>query len=1609
MAKGKKIKKKKNMKLRRQLRKTLGCLFMISAIIVTAIPVQPLEAAITDTPTKVTVLNQTKGFEQYEDVPAGITPANAFKSLVPFVDEKSPIYSTGNGRFHFAYIQHMSTSAERVAVILGYNNVGSLTNNALTIPDKVDAYRKYSINTTQGEACAVSRSNEFLYYRVTSRVQDTNPDGTPMYKEGDEVVIQSSAYNANPTLYRLKSGNPATDSTVRVTIIAQDTPVMIDKYDHYPCYYSDRERWQELEDDQFYYDAANNPANPNYQLTTNVQNQRIHDALVAYIGNQKAVTNTRNDVVGEWMVGDYVTKNTPENGIFAGNNNIVSLTVGDNLMGIGDYAFYNCTGLQQVRLGNGLNTIGNGAFAECINMFDCSIDITAQIQAIGNNAFYNCVALTSFTVPTGLLGLGDSCFENCNKLKTVEFNANDKNAALRVIGDKVFKNCKALAHISFPELYREILNIKTVFDGCTGLKSITSRNDTFAFADGNADNFKDFIDTLGADFYFQAYTNTPLHNLAKKYGIAFKYYGEDVYEKYVYDGSPDNYTIWRVNSSNELIYFEQKGTINNLEVPSQIGPYFIQSIGANSFQNNCDLRKIIIPSSVLSIGNDAFKGCHNLKDVIFQEPINLTTIGSGAFATQQVTTVNTSTDADGNTTLSCAKCTPAAGAVTTNHILAKNPVLTFSGTVDYNSLPFKYAMNPTSTINNEQQNRSWITFYSGWPTNLTIQYNPNTDKNELIDYPLYNEIKNYSLDSFPYMTNAYVTEAKTAATAYENGTATEAQEAIVNAALNIVLPSGIESIKEGLFSDRREDGTIITGTSDAGGNTIADPDKRIKSITTNTVEEIPAYAFAGTSLESFYMGGGTSVGNYAFDGCPQLTVAEISSSVSALGLRPFKGCSKLTNVSFPNSENFTCENAVIFGKTNGVNTSVIECLETRGSRSGIGSSTVGPEELATVTSIQEEAFMDCDGVGQVDLSSSRIKEVPRACFAETDNLYRVDLPDSTQLVRDAAFRNSNIRTVLIPDSVSNIAENAFAHELDDGSLGWPDSFVYNVLFICNEDSGAEIYQRLYDYIDWTDSDDLKTRFTVYFFDAVDTLNPVLIGEPQLVIAGEDAVLPVPPEHEGYTFSHWYPQDGHKAVSRDNIEISAMYTPNDVQTWLVEFIDWDDRVIESSQVPDGTAAKAPAEPVREGYIFTQWRPSDFSKITESTKIYAQYERKDPTKYTVTFYDEDGVNVILRQQVDPGQSAVPPAAPVKEGYTFTGWVPANGYTNVQADINVYAKYSAGSPDDPTNPDDPDDPNNGGNNNNGNNNNGNNNSGNNNSGSNNNNNSTSDNSVSGNSTKYKVVVNGGSGSGDYTPGTIVNINAYATSDGRVFDKWTSSSYGVGFVNTEAISTTFTMPSNNVEITANFKTASSSSVSSNSRSRNRNTATTVDVTKSGISNTGLASANVNGSSDNYVIKITEDAQATAAVIAALENKYGDLSNIAYLPMDISLYDSTGQTQITDVSGISVDITLPLPDALVQYAGNNKAASVVNGQLEDLGTRFTTIDGVPCVQFTATHFSPYTIYVDKGNLTEGMLDATPKTGDPIHPKWFLAVGLACISIILFCKKDKGQPKVKAA
>ena len=93
------------------------------------------------------------------------------------------------------------------------------------------------------------------------------------------------------------------------------------------------------------------------------------------------------------------------------------------------------------------------------------------------------------------------------------------------------------------------------------------------------------------------------------------------------------------------------------------------------------------------------------------------------------------------------------------------------------------------------------------------------------------------------------------------------------------------------------------------------------------------------------------------------------------------------------------------------------------------------------------------------------------------------------------------------------------------------------------------------------------------------------------------------------------------------------------------------------------------------------------------------------------------------------------------------------------------------------------------------------------------------------------------------------------------------------------------------------------------------------------------------------------------------------------------------------------------------------DGQMEAVSHRVKELSDGNYIQFTTNHFSPIGIYnytavngqatVTNGksvilNLS-GNKDNTPDTGDPLHPKWFLAIGLLAGSIALFFYK--GKPK----
>ncbi len=1493
------VKNKRNTRLKKRIRKTFGTLFLVSALAVAAIPADSLQAQNTNL--KVTL--------------------SEAESSIPIVPDTETIYTTGDGTLQFAYYKPTPNSPNKVAIILGYNVNYLPAGGAFTIPDQVDAYLKYSDSYgSEFGYVAVGKDKNFLFY---------------------ETKVQKKDGNGNPIT------EPITDTEGNVI---EERPVMVSQF--LPCSYEAYESWKDLKPEEFYFiknggTTASSGDATAFELTSSPEKQRIQAADVVYIGNQylEALAD------GTWKIAGKVESG--KQGVFAEGKgkNIQTLTVGPKLSGIGNYAFYGCTNLNGIKLSNGLDTIGNYAFANSINLRSVDLDVGSKISILGDHAFYNCRGLTTFRMPNSVQRVGDSAFEGCSALQSIiltnktELTGPGDNVDLSELGDKVFKDCVSLQSLTLPPNYKKQLNTGMV-KGCTSLKYITVPDATITFdeytdSDGGLYTLKNFKDSVPEVFYFEGRSNSELHKTATAGSFAFRYLNENVYEMIIMDDD-SNKATYRVNDKNELILCDIDEGMENVEIPGTIGPYKVTSIASNSFQNNCFLKKIEIPSSVTSIAENAFKGCHQLKHVIFKEPINLTSIGSDAFKTQDVL-------------LHKDDCN--------NKVLDKQPQLTFTGPVGYDSVPFNYAMQSESRINVGDQPPTFITYYSGWPENLTVRYNENTDKNELIGYPTFSGLGSYTTDSYPYMTTDYATAAKDAMDKYLKGNELKDNEIdIINSALNIVLPKGVESIAPGLFKDNEAIEANSIGVDDSA--------KVRKTISTYGINEIAPNTFeGGTYLSKINILGDetTSIGDHAFKDCINLSDVVISPTVSSFGIRPFAGCELVTNVDFQGSPYFTCDTAIIYKLTDGNKTKLLECLEGRGMSGGIGSSTIAAKELEGISEIAKEAFMGCDGIGSVDLSSSTITVVPESAFEDTRKLYSAVLPTTCNSIDINAFKHSTLGQIEIPRQVGYIHPDAFSNNKNSTDYE-------NITFICEEGSNAAIYAGMHTNVEISLLPPPTVQYTVYFWDFYGKVLDV-----QTVNAGDDAVPPEAPVVEGYDFEKWTPD--YTAIGRD-MDITPKYNPKnpDDSKFTVTFINDDDTVIKTVLVSPGGNAEPPVNPIKEGYNFIGWQPK-ITEIQEDTKTYARYEKIDSadTKYVVRFIDFNDT-VLYTQRVNAGEDAIEPKSPVREGYKFNRWRPA--ITNITKDTDVYAEYEKndGSGTD------------GGN-------------------------------GSGSVTTkfYTLTVQNGSGSGSYGAGSHPIVIANDPASGQEFSHWTVTPESVAVASKNVTATVVTMPEGNVTITAHYKEKGSVTTGSSNTSSNKGSSsggsketvskqggTTVVIDKNGLSNTGVISAKVNGSSDDFVIKITDNANATEQIVKALMNEYGDISNITYFPMDISLYDSTGQNKITDTTGLTISITLPIPDDMITYAGNNKIAGVVDEKLDKLTPKFTTISGVSCITFTATHFSPYVIYVDTANLTAGVVtDATPPTGDGIHPKWFLSIGLACISMVMFLKKDK-TGKVKA-
>ena len=109
---------------------------------------------------------------------------------------------------------------------------------------------------------------------------------------------------------------------------------------------------------------------------------------------------------------------------FAGNINLVNITIPDSVMYIDDFAFLCCENLIDIKISNNVKNIGFGAFSGCISLKN--ITIPDSVTNIESCSFSFCTNLKSVTISNSVTNIEEAAFKYCENLTDVYYKGTEE-------------------------------------------------------------------------------------------------------------------------------------------------------------------------------------------------------------------------------------------------------------------------------------------------------------------------------------------------------------------------------------------------------------------------------------------------------------------------------------------------------------------------------------------------------------------------------------------------------------------------------------------------------------------------------------------------------------------------------------------------------------------------------------------------------------------------------------------------------------------------------------------------------------------------------------------------------------------------------------------------------------------------------------------------------------------------------------------------------------------------------------------------------------------------------------------------------------------------------
>ena len=229
----------------------------------------------------------------------------------------------------------------------------------------------------------------------------------------------------------------------------------------------------------------------------------------------------------------------------------------------------------------------------------------------------------------------------------------------------------------------------------------------------------------------------------------------------------------------------------------------------------------------------------------------------------------------------------------------------------------------------------------------------------------------------------------------------------------------------------------------------------------DTVTEILVCAFADSSIQSVKIGSGlttisnyafyscknlteinlpealTSIGQYAFSGCINLGTIEFPESLIEISYDAFYGCNSLTSIKLP-SKITRIENYTFYGCSSMTTAELPEALKSIGEYAFYGCEALEGIVIPDKTYlIENDAFENCSALKSLK-SGTGLRTVEYNAFRNCDALTEVALQEGVTTIGNNAFYDCDgLETIAIPNSVTSIGTSLLSgcEKLKNVTLG----------------------------------------------------------------------------------------------------------------------------------------------------------------------------------------------------------------------------------------------------------------------------------------------------------------------------------------------------------------------------------------------------------------------------------------------------------------------------------------------------------------------------------------------------------------------------------------------